>query len=96
MAALLSNVVNNLPAVLVMLPLVTPVGPAAVLAVLIGVNIGPNLTYPGSLANLLWRGVVHRDGMPARFTEFSRVGLCTTPLTLIVAVVCLWVVTRSG
>ncbi|PRC52963.1 arsenic transporter, partial [Mycobacterium sp. ITM-2017-0098] len=48
-AALLSNVVNNLPAVLVLLPLVTPAGPAAVLAVLIGVNIGPNLTYVGSL-----------------------------------------------
>lgn len=95
-AALLSNVVNNLPAVLVMLPLVSTAGPAAVLAVLIGVNIGPNLTYPGSLANLLWRGVVHRDGMPARFTEFSRVGLCTTPLTLIAAVVCLWAVTRAG
>ena len=95
-AAVLSNVVNNLPAVLVLLPLVAPVGPAAVLAVLIGVNIGPNLSYPGSLANLLWRGVVHRDGLPARFTEFSRVGLCTTPLTLIAAVVCLWAVTRAG
>ncbi len=95
-AALLSNVVNNLPAVLVMLPLVSTAAPAAVLAVLIGVNIGPNLTYPGSPANLLWRGVVHRDGMPARFTEFSRVGLCTTPLTLIAAVVCSWAVTRAG
>lgn len=95
-AALLANVVNNLPAVLVLLPVVTASGPAAVLAVLIGVNIGPNLTYPGSLANLLWRGVVHRDGMSARFTEFSRVGLCTTPLALLAAVVCLWAVTRSG
>lgn len=91
-AAVLANVVNNLPAVLVLLPVVSASGPAAVLAVLIGVNIGPNLTYPGSLANLLWRGIVHRDGMPARFTEFSRVGLCTTPLTLIAAVVCLWLV----
>ena len=95
-AAVLSNLVNNLPAVLVLLPLVAPVGPAAVLAVLIGVNIGPNLTYPGSLANLLWRGVVQRSGMRASFTEFSRVGLCTTPLTLIAAVLCLWAVTRSG
>jgi arsenical pump membrane protein len=86
-AALLSNVVNNLPAVLVLLPLVT--GPAAVLAVLIGVNIGPNLTYVGSLANLLWRSVVRRD-MRAGFVEFSRVGLLTTPITLIVAVLGLW------
>jgi arsenical pump membrane protein len=87
-AALLSNVVNNLPAVLVLLPLVS--GPAAVLAVLIGVNIGPNLTYVGSLANLLWRSVVRRD-IKVGFVEFTRVGVLTTPVTLVVAVFSLWV-----
>jgi arsenical pump membrane protein len=87
-AALLSNVVNNLPAVLVLLPLVT--GPAAVLAVLIGVNVGPNLTYVGSLANLLWRSVVRRD-IRAGFVEFTRIGLLTAPITLVVAVLGLWV-----
>jgi len=33
--------------------LVAHSGPVAILAVLIGVNIGPNLTYVGSLSNLL-------------------------------------------
>jgi arsenical pump membrane protein len=89
-AALLSSVVNNLPAVLVLLPLVTASGPAAVLAVLIGVNVGPNLTYVGSLANLLWRSVVRRD-FRAGFIEFTRIGLLTTPITLVVAVLGLWV-----
>jgi arsenical pump membrane protein len=88
-AAVLSNIVNNLPAVLVLLPLVAPVGPAAVLAVLIGVNIGPNLTYVGSLANLLWRSVVRRD-MKASFGEFSRMGVVTTPAVLVAAVLGLW------
>ena len=88
-AAVLSNIVNNLPAVLVMLPLVAGSGPAGVLAVLIGVNIGPNLTYVGSLANLLWRGVVRRE-MPTGFVEFTRVGLCTVPLSLIASVAGLW------
>jgi arsenical pump membrane protein len=88
-AAVLSNLVNNLPAVLVLLPLVATSGPAAVLAMLIGVNIGPNLTYIGSLANLLWRGVVRRD-IPVGFREFSRVGLITTPVTVVVAVLGLW------
>jgi arsenical pump membrane protein len=88
-AAVLANIVNNLPAVLVLLPLVTANGPAAVLAMLVGVNIGPNLTYVGSLANLLWRSVVRRD-IPAGFREFSRVGLITTPVTLVVAVLGLW------
>ncbi|OBI82263.1 arsenic transporter [Mycobacterium sp. E740] len=88
-AAVLSNVVNNLPAVLVLLPLVSATGPPAVLAVLIGVNIGPNLTYVGSLANLLWRNVVRRD-ISVRAVEFSRIGLCTVPLTLVMSVVGLW------
>jgi hypothetical protein len=43
--------------VLVLLPLAAPSGAGAVLAVLLGVNIGPNLTYTGSLATLLWRRV---------------------------------------
>jgi arsenical pump membrane protein len=89
-AALLSNVVNNLPAVLVLLPLVAVMGPAAVLAVLIGVNVGPNLTYPGSLSNLLWRSVVQRERVSAGFLEFSRVGLVTVPVTLVVSVLGLW------
>lgn len=89
-AAVLANLVNNLPAVLVLLPLVAGAGPAAVLAVLIGVNVGPNLTYVGSLSNLLWRNVVHRDGLSARFTEFSRVGLATVPFTLVAGVLALW------
>ena len=70
-AAVLSNVVNNLPAVLV------------------GVNIGPNLTYVGSLANLLWRNAVRRE-MRVGFAEFTRIGLCTVPLTLLAAVLGLW------
>ncbi|MGV9800089.1 SLC13 family permease [Mycobacterium sp. NPDC003449] len=89
-AAVLSNAVNNLPAVLVLLPLVSPSGPGAILAVLIGANIGPNLTYVGSLANLLWRDLVHRNGLKARFGEFSSIGLLTVPLTLVAAVLGLW------
>ena len=89
-AAVISNLVNNLPATLLLLAAIgTHAPPAVILAVLLGVNIGPNLTYVGSLANLLWRGVVRRDMDPS-FAEFSRVGLVTTPLTLVAAVVALW------
>jgi arsenical pump membrane protein len=88
-AAILSNVINNLPAVLVLLPVVAPWGPLSVLAVLIGVNIGPNLTYLGSLSNLLWRRVV-RGSLEAPAGEFTRIGLLTTPLTLAIAVLGLW------
>ena len=68
-AAVLSNVVNNLPAVLVLLPLVSMSGPAGILAVLIGVNIGPNLTYAGSLANLCGDGWCDSTNYPLRWAN---------------------------
>jgi arsenical pump membrane protein len=89
-AAALANVVNNLPATLVLVPLVAPSGPAAVLAVLIGVNIGPNLTYVGSLSNLLWRSVLRRYDVSASAGEYTRLGLCTVPTALVAAVLALW------
>jgi arsenical pump membrane protein len=89
-AAVLANIVNNLPATLALVPLVAPSGPAAVLAVLIGVNIGPNLTYVGSLSNLLWRSVLRRYAVSANAGEYTRLGLCTVPTALVAAVLALW------
>jgi arsenical pump membrane protein len=90
LAAVLANVINNLPAVLVLLPLTAPVGPGAVLAVLLGVNIGPNLTYAGSLATLLWRRIVHDHDTDVDLVEFTRLGLLTVPAALTLAVLALW------
>lgn len=94
-AAVLANVVNNLPATLVLLPLVAPAGPVAVLAVLIGVNIGPNLTYVGSLSNLLWRRVLRQHDVDAGVGEYTRLGVCTVPASLAVAVLALWASARA-
>ncbi|HEV3295763.1 MAG TPA: SLC13 family permease, partial [Streptosporangiaceae bacterium] len=74
LAAALANVCNNLPAVLVLLPLAAPSGAGAVLAVLLGVNIGPNLTYTGSLATLLWRRILRHHGSAPDLGEFTRLG----------------------
>jgi arsenical pump membrane protein len=90
LAAVLANVCNNLPAVLVLLPLTAPSGAGAVLAVLLGVNIGPNLTYTGSLATLLWRRTLRRHGSAPDLGEFTRLGLATVPAGLVLAVLALW------
>jgi arsenical pump membrane protein len=90
LAAVLANLINNLPAVLVLLPLTTPAGPGAVLAVLLGVNIGPNLTYAGSLATLLWRRIAHGHRHEVGLGEFTRLGLLATPAALVPAVLALW------
>lgn len=92
-AAVLANVVNNLPAVLVLLPLVSPAGPAAVLAVLIGVNVGPNLTYAGSLATLLWRRILADHDHDTEVAEFTKLGIATVPACLLLCTTALWGVT---
>ncbi|MEV6145182.1 SLC13 family permease [Streptomyces sp. NPDC051992] len=91
LATVLANVINNLPAVLVLLPLTAPSGPGAILAVLLGVNIGPNLTYAGSLATLLWRRIVHAHDAEVELKEFTRLGLYAVPASLGAAVLALWV-----
>ena len=87
---MLANLINNLPAVLALLPLLAPCGPGPVLAGLIGVNLGPNLTYVGSLATLLWRRILQEHDHDAELGEFTRVGLITVPVTLLGATVALW------
>ncbi|GJF10164.1 arsenic transporter [Mycolicibacterium cyprinidarum] len=97
LAALLANVVNNLPATLVMLGVLgLDPHPGLVLAMLIGVNVGPNLTYVGSLATLLWRRVLaSRDAAPT-LTEFLRLGVLTVPVGLLSGVGALWLGLTMG
>jgi arsenical pump membrane protein len=93
-AALLANAVNNLPATLVLLSALPAGAAAPLLAALIGVNVGPNLTYTGSLATLLWRKSVRADAAePSRRTFFTA-AMLTTPLALFGAVCGLWIALR--
>ena len=98
LAALLANLVNNLPAVLVMLSVLAGRGllggPGPVLAVLIGVDIGPNLSYAGSLATLLWRRLLADRDHHTDLGEFTRLGLLTVPAGLLLVTVALWAVLR--
>lgn len=90
LAALLAGVVNNLPATLLLLGALSPgAHPAMVLAVLLGVNVGPNLTYTGSLATLLWRRLLTGTLAP-RLREFVQLGALTVPTGLLAAVLMLW------
>jgi arsenical pump membrane protein len=93
-AAALANLVNNLPAVLVLLTAVAGGPPGRVLAVLIGVNLGPNLTYAGSLATLLWRRILRERDHEPDLGEFTRLGLLTVPAGLLVATLALWAALR--
>jgi arsenical pump membrane protein len=90
LSAILANLVNNLPATLMLVPVAAAAGHGPVLAMLIGVNVGPNLTYVGSLATLLWRRVLHAEDSDVELSEFVRLGALTVPATLVAATVVLW------
>lgn len=87
-AMVAANLVNNLPATLLLLPAAAAAGPAPVLALLIGVNVGANLTMIGSVANLLWRQSGGRTVSTVR--EFHVLGLLTTPPLVVLCTLVLW------
>jgi arsenical pump membrane protein len=95
-AALGSAVLNNHPmALLGALALERSGGDhTAVMAALIGGDLGPRLLPIGSLAGLLWLAILRRQGVTISFVQFVRIGLVVTPPALIVSVAVLWLVTR--
>ncbi len=95
LAAVLANLTNNLPAILLLLPPAAAAGPGTVLACLVGVNIGPNLTYVGSLATLLWRRVLRERNAEPAVAEFLRLGGLTVPAALLAATAALWLMLRG-
>jgi arsenical pump membrane protein len=92
LAAALATVVNNLPATLALTPLVA-VHPAWLLAMLLGVNIGPNASYTGSLATLLWRRLLPPEHRP-RARQFHALG-ATVPALLVIGCVALWLAAHA-
>ncbi|MCK5754052.1 MAG: arsenic transporter, partial [Mycobacterium sp.] len=90
--AVVANVINNIPTTLLLLAAMSGFPTVAILAMLLGVNIGSTLTYVGSLANLLWRRIVSRDGVHVSAAGFSALGLVAGPPSIVAAVAALWLV----
>jgi arsenical pump membrane protein len=82
LAALSSVVVNNLPAAS-LLAARTPDHP---FALLVGLNVGPNLFVTGSLAWFLWLRAARTAQVEPSLWRASRIGLVTVPLALAGAV----------
>jgi Na+/H+ antiporter NhaD/arsenite permease-like protein len=83
-AAALSNVISNVPAVMLFTRLVPALGDpeAAWLTLAMAGTLAGNLTLLGSLANLIVAEGARRQGEPMTFFEYLRVGLPVTLLTL--------------
>jgi arsenical pump membrane protein len=75
--ALVSNLINNLPAGLVAGSTVqlAQVSDKIAGAVLIGIDLGPNLSITGSLATILWLMALRREGLQIGAWAFTKVGI---------------------
>jgi arsenical pump membrane protein len=80
-AAVASVLVNNLPAAV----LLSPEPPPHARALLIGLNIGPNLAVTGSLSALLWLRVSRSLGADPSIRVFSAIGVVLAPVTIAAA-----------
>lgn len=85
--AIVSNLTNNLPAGLVAASTLVKARPpqAVTDALLIGVDLGPNLSITGSLATILWLTAIRREGQDVGFLRFLQVGVLVTPPALALA-----------
>ncbi len=85
--ALLSNLMNNLPSGLIGGAAVQASGVTGPLrdAVLIGVDLGPNLSVTGSLATILWLIAIRREGQEVGFWKFLQWGALVMPPALALA-----------
>lgn len=87
MVALVSNLVNNLPAGLVAGGVVQAAQATDKMAgaVLIGIDLGPNLSITGSLATILWLNALRWDGIDITAWAFMKLGAIVMMPALIVS-----------
>src|SRR6202050_5597423 len=83
--ALISNLVNNLPAGLLAGSVVSAshVPQQVASAVLSGVDLGPNLSVTGSLATILWLSALRRENQEVSAWSFLKLGALVMPPALL-------------
>jgi arsenical pump membrane protein len=86
--ALICNLVNNLPAGLLAGSVVSAsrVPRQVADAVLIGVDLGPNLSVTGSLATILWLTALRRENQEVSAWSFLKLGILVMPPALLLAI----------
>jgi arsenical pump membrane protein len=83
-----ANLLHNLPVGLIGAAATQAAGasPALHAAVLLGINLGPNLSVTGSLATILWLIALRRERIQIGALHFLREGILLMPAALLAAV----------
>ncbi|MEB3983209.1 ArsB/NhaD family transporter [Mycobacterium sp. 663a-19] len=98
-SAPVSGIIDNIPYVATMAPIVTEltaampghVNPDSLWwALALGADFGGNLTAVGASANVVMLGIARRVGEPISFWEFTRKGIVVTVISLGLAAIYLW------
>jgi arsenical pump membrane protein len=86
--AIASNLINNLPTGLIAGSAVQSAHTPEHItrAVLIGVDLGPNLSVTGSLATILWLTALRREGQTVGVGAFLKLGIVVMPPALLLAI----------
>jgi len=95
LVAVANNIVNNLPLGLIAGATIQASHTKGLLAnaILIGVDLGPNLSVTGSLATILWLLAIRKESsgsdgsekLDVTFWKFLKVGLIAMPVALLAA-----------
>ncbi len=82
-----NNLVNNLPLGLIAGSTLQAAQAKGLIAdaVLIGVDLGPNLSITGSLATILWLIALRKEKLDVSFSDFLKVGAVAMPAALLVS-----------
>ncbi|WP_461451439.1 arsenic transporter [Mucilaginibacter sp.] len=91
--AVVCNLMNNLPAGLIAGSVlqVAHVPETVKNAILIGVDLGPNLSITGSLATILWLVALRRENQTVSAWTFLKLGSVVMTTALIAALASLWI-----
>jgi Na+/H+ antiporter NhaD/arsenite permease-like protein len=95
-SGILSGVVDNIPYVAAMAPVVASLtadlGTGSVLwwALALGADLGGNATVVGASANVVVVGIAGRSGYPIRFTEFLKYGALVAAVSVAISAAYLW------
>ena len=98
-SAVLSGIIDNIPYVATMSPLVLDLvqntadpaqGQALWWSLALGADFGGNLTAVGASANVVVLGIAYRNGTPISFWQFTKKGIIVTAVTIAVAAPYVW------
>jgi Na+/H+ antiporter NhaD/arsenite permease-like protein len=98
-STLVSGVIDNVPYVTTMTPIVSHLGPTLTghfhhhvlwWSLALGGDLGGNLTAVGSSANIVMLGIAVRSGNSISFWEFTRKGIVITAISTVLCAIYLW------